>query len=374
MRVAIVYRLDRPGGVQSVAFSIIKGLNRIDIIPDILWDVEPDWSLLKKLDLCAQYKYVRFPIPTLFIDKLPDTIRYLAWIGNLIEGDQFQRQYDFFYIFYNGFLVSNGVPHLYYLSGRPLIPQLSSIAPGIAGIPIRVFRWVYKTLLWNARPVYEFHDGANYVINSQYTSGLFEEEHGIRLPVVYPPIDISGRDYGFDDLNQRDTLTFFSRFIDYKRPEMVMELACRYIDMRCVMMGGVPQHRRGYFQSLQEQAIEMGRPDIEFLANPSHTRVNQELRRTKFFVFPAVNEHFGMTTVEAIACGAIPYVHDSGGQKEIVPDTRLRFSDAEFINKFDELVHTSETELLTIRRELAKNIQKYSEENFITQMLSFINR
>ena len=335
MKVAIVYRLDRPGGVQSVAFSLIRGLNRLDIIPDILWDVEPDWSLLQKVEVNAGYKYVRFPIPTLFIDKLPDTIRYLAWIGNLITGDKFRKQYDFFYIFYNGFLVSNGVPHLYYSSGRPLLPQLSSINPGISGIPIKAFRWVYKQILQSVRPVYEFHTEANYVINSQYTSGLFQEEYGIRLPVVYPPINLSGRDFDFDDLNRRDTLTFFSRIIDYKRPEMVLELACRYLDLRCVMMGGVPQHRRGYFQALQKRAREMGRTDIVFLANPSQQRVNKELMRTKFFVFPAVNEHFGMTTVEAIASGAIPYVHDSGGQKEIVTDPRLRFSDLEFNNKFE---------------------------------------
>ncbi len=37
-KVAIVYRLDMPGGVQSCVFSLIKGLNSMDIIPDILWD------------------------------------------------------------------------------------------------------------------------------------------------------------------------------------------------------------------------------------------------------------------------------------------------------------------------------------------------
>lgn len=34
--------------------------------------------------------------------------------------------------------------------------------------------------------------------------------------------------------------------------------------------------------------------------------------------YPAKQEHFGITTVEAMSAGAVPVVHDSGGQQEIV--------------------------------------------------------
>jgi glycogen synthase len=39
------------------------------------------------------------------------------------------------------------------------------------------------------------------------------------------------------------------------------------------------------------------------------------------------NEPFGISTVEAIAAGCVPIVHNSGGQREIVPFDDLRFND-----------------------------------------------
>ena len=373
-KVAIVYRLDHPGGLQSCCFSLIKGLNREGIIPDVIWDIEPDWSLLRSVGCEARYKFVRFPISSKMITNLPFTFRYLAKVANTINGDRYRQDYDFFYIFYNGFLLSNGAQHVRYLPGPPLLPQLESIRPGIRGIPYKTFKWLYQNLLRKTQPVYEFHKENNYVTISQFTSALFQEAHGVELPVIHPPIDLSGQDFDFDDLNCRDTLTFFSRIVDYKRPEMVLELASRYRNMRCVIMGGVPPYRRSYFESLQTQAKEMGITEAVFLANPSAQRVKDELTRTRFYVFTAIDEHFGMTTVEATASGAIPYVHDSGGQKEIVIDSRLRFQDSEFFDKFDALINLSDVKLNNMRKDLFAHIQQYSEEVYISKMLVFINR
>ena len=372
MKVAIVCKLVSPGGVQSCCFSLIRGLNRKDTVPYILWDIEPNWELLKDVGVQARYQYIRFPIPTSAIEKLPDTFRYLAEIANAINGDRIKSDYDFFFIFYNGFLISNDTPHLRYLSGPPLLPQLVNISPKVRGIPFRIFRWFYEHFLYKIRPVYEFHTGSNYVINSQYTAALFKEAHSVELPVIHPPITISGRNFNFDDIHQRDTLLFFSRIVNYKRPEMVLYLANRYRQMRCVVMGGVSPREQDYFKSLLDLSERMELKDTVFLANPSNQRILEELSRTRFFVFPTVNEHFGMVTVEAIASGAVPYVHDSGGQKEIVPEPRLRFQDPEFIRKFDDLFYLSESELNNIRKNLNSHIQQFSEEVFIDKMLSFI--
>jgi glycogen synthase len=51
----------------------------------------------------------------------------------------------------------------------------------------------------------------------------------------------------------------------------------------------------------------------------------------KVFIHPNINEPFGISTAESILNGCLPLVHNSGGQKEIVPFTELRF------NTFDEI-------------------------------------
>jgi glycosyltransferase involved in cell wall biosynthesis len=123
-----------------------------------------------------------------------------------------------------------------------------------------------------------------------------------------------------------------------------------------------------------EQANQQQLKNVVFIENPSDEKVAQELRRSRFFVFPTINEHFGIVTVEAIASGVIPYVHDSGGQKEIVNDPRLRFTDAEFHTKFEQLYHLSPANLNQIREQLHQHIQQFSEASFIEKMLAYLEQ
>lgn len=371
-QVAVVYRLDHPGGVQSVAFSIIRGLNRIGIVPDLLWDLEPDWTMLKRNNLQVNFNKIRFTVPTTLIDRLPVSIRYLAWAMNEVKGEMLKKKYDFYYIFFNGFLPPENIPHIRYLSGPPLVPQLMNTRKGWVGLPGRFSYWFYQKIMSRFSSVYHFHRNSHYVINSHFTAGLFEAAYGTRLPVIHPPIDLSGRHFDFNDIHQRDTITYFSRFINYKRPEKVLQLAARHPDHKFLLMGAVAKQRQAYYESLKEKARQDGLQNVTFLANPPNHQVREMLAKTRFFVFPARNEHFGMTTVEAIASGAVPFVHNSGGQIEIVPNPDLRFSDTEFFAKFSALLNCSDEELNIERRQLLQHVQQYTEENFIEKMLSFI--
>jgi glycosyltransferase involved in cell wall biosynthesis len=370
--VGVVARLTEPGGVQSVALSIIKGVNSRGIVPDVLWDVPPSPSLLESAGVQAGFHRVRFPFSTFSIDRMPLSLRYLVFLINAVDGERFRGVYDFIYTVNQLFVFQPDFPHLYYLSGPPLLPQLEQPPPGIRGVPLAVFKWIYRTYLRKSRPIYDYQRGCNFVINSHYTARLFKEAHGVDLPVVHPPINVSGRGYDPADLSRRDSLVFFSRIVYYKRPEMVVDLARRHKDLRCVIMGGVQPHRRPYYEELKERSRSEGL-DITYLDNPSDRRVREELARAKFYVFPALNEHFGMTTPEAIASGAIPFVHNSGGQVEIVDDERLRFEDEEFHEKFAALATMPNENLQRIREHLVSHIRQYSEDSFIEKVLPFLD-
>ncbi len=365
-RVAVVYMLTHPGGVQSCALALIRGLNREGIVPDVLWDEQPSRELMEEAGVKAGFVRLPFRISTRQIHRLPETMRYLAWLANVIDGSAYRDQYDCIFSFYNGFLVPPNVPHAYYLSGPPLLPQLETAPKGVRGMPVRLFRTLYRSLLRKIWPAYEYHRGCNYVINSQYTAGLFREAHDVSLPVVYPAINLTSRRFDSEDLFCRDTLLFFSRIVDNKRPEMVLDLARRFPDFRCVIMGGVTPNQQRYLESLRRRG-----GNALFIPNPSDAKVREELARTRFYVFPAINEHFGMTTPEAIASGAIPYVHDSGGQREVVVDERLRFQDSKFFPKFDALFNMPARQLGSIRQSLLEHVRSFSEEIFVSKMLAF---
>ncbi len=94
--------------------------------------------------------------------------------------------------------------------------------------------------------------------------------------------------------------------------------------------------------------------------------MKQILLSSQFYMHNLRNEPFGISTVEAIAAGCIPLVHNSGGQKEIVPIELLRFEDAEdAIQKFGN-IHNAELD--NFKRILSSNIVEYDVETFRKKM------
>lgn len=372
-KVGIIALLTHPGGVQGCVLSLIRGLNRIGVEPEVLWDEPPSPRLLEESDVRCSYRQIRFPVSHKALLKMPDSLRYLARTLNFLDLSKSCSAYTSVFSFYNGVLVPPGLPHVYYCSGPPLLPQLEIDPPGWKALPVRVFRAMYRLFIRHVFPVYEVHHGRNYVINSKYTATMFLEAHGVTVPVVYPPVRLKSSIRLDDDMARRDSILFFSRIVDYKRPELVLELASRHPRFRCVIMGGVTPNRESYYKHLKS-TWGSRLPQVKFIANPADATVKEEFARARYYVFPAVNEHFGMTTPEAIAGGAVPFVHDSGGQREIVDNERLRFSDDKMVSKFEDLVRMSDGELMDIRRYLAARMELFSEERFVKEIFEAVLR
>jgi len=370
-RVAIVFRMDQRGGVQSCVLSLARKLNEMGIVPELLWDTQPLWQMLDEQGVRATHYPLKFVFSSRCIAKLPDCLRRLCKTFNIVRTSRLDKKYDFVYSFDNGFLVDDATPHLYYLSGPPLLPQLEIPRKGFAGIPSKIVRQVYHHVLSSGFPAYEYHKDSTYVINSQFTADLFLEAHGIELPVVYPPIRLRREREPFALWKMRNAVVFFSRIVDYKHPELVVQLAGSFPDYEYVIMGGVSDNRREYVQQLRALAATSPHNNVRFVTNPTDAQVRGVFRTAKFYVFPARNEHFGMTTVEAIDHGAVPFVHDSGGQREIVPVDGLRFGYDEFITKFGELQRKPDAELFGIVDHLQQHIENYEEGRFQAKMVSF---
>lgn len=363
--------MSNQGGIQSCVISLIRGLNQRNIIPDIVWDLPPNWEMLREAGVQAGFYQIEFGVSSSIMDHLPHTFRYVGQWFQFIH-DDFLGDYDFVYSFYNGFIAEK-IPHVYYLIGPPLLPQLNQNVGEIRQFPFRFLQWLYKIVISRISPVFEYHRESNYIIISEFTAELFHDAHGIELPVIYPPINISNRRFNLDDLDQRDTVTFFSRIVDYKRPGMILKLAQQFPQFRYVIMGGVIPKWEPFLLALKDKANKMSLSNVVFLPNVTKRQALCELSRTRFFVFPGKNEHFGMVTPEAIASGAIPYVHNSGGQVEIVNEIDLRFTDDDFIEKFQYLSLASSSELNNYRFRLKEHIQQYSEDVYVSRMISYLN-
>lgn len=90
---------------------------------------------------------------------------------------------------------------------------------------------------------------------------------------------------------------------------------------------------------------------------------------------PEKFEHFGITTVEAMASGCIPIVIGKGGQKEIIRDGEDGF----LYERWDELkditlkVCRGDIDVEAVRKRAIESCRKFSSSNFEKKLLSIIS-
>lgn len=367
MKIAIIYDLTELGGVQTCVFSLIKGLNRREITPTLFWDEPPSKPIIDSMGLKLDYSYLKLPIRSARLKKLPATVRYMIEPFDMFNISRIPKEFDFVYAFMPFVKIDQNRPHLFYLSGPPLLPQLEP-----SDIKFRIGKAFYKIFLERFYPAYIPQKNANYVINSRYTADMYLQAHQEKPEVVYPSNQLDFEEKTEFNLTQRKYTTFFSRIMKYKRPEMLFELAAKNPDREFVIMGGVSPKRENYLNELRNEAKSKKLSNIRFVPNASNEEVDQILKQTLIYFFPAVNEHFGITTVEAILKGCIPLVHNSGGQIEIVPNQELRFDDDDFVEKYSRLISMSEYQLTDLMVTLERHIEKFSEGVYISKMLAFL--
>lgn len=161
--------------------------------------------------------------------------------------------------------------------------------------------------------------------NSEFTRGVMSRTYSIpedEIAIIYGaiPTDIKS-----DEGERERAVVSIGGFHSDKRQLEQVELARTLPDVKFYIIGGV--RSRSYFDHCQKAAS--GLANVELLPNASIDQVQDVFRRAKVFLHSKRFEHFGLGTVEGIAHGCIPIVHDSGGQREVVPYSEMRFKDQE---------------------------------------------
>ncbi len=169
------------------------------------------------------------------------------------------------------------------------------------------------------------------ICNSYFTKKIVDHEYGISSLVWYPPISIED----FSPQKKTNLIIAVGRFettMNVKRQDILVSAFKDLVDQglsgwKLVLFGGSLAKEKDnlFLQKLKEQA--QGFP-IEFQVNAPFTKLKEAYSRAKIFWHaagfgvdekkePEKVEHFGMTTVEAMASGCWPLVYEAGGQKEI---------------------------------------------------------
>ncbi len=200
-----------------------------------------------------------------------------------------------------------------------------------------------------------------FIANSRHVAARIERYYGRRAEVVYPPIDT---DYWCPDPSviKEDFFLLAGRLVPYKRPELAIEAA---------ELAGVPLVVAGAGPML-EQLRAMAGTNVRFVEGPTRSELRDFYRTARALVFPG-EEDFGMTMVEAQACGTLVLALGRGGALEAVEDTvtgSLYESDvpvdlARMLRNFEENRYQTET--------LVRHAEQFSTHRFATHLRAVVD-
>jgi glycosyltransferase involved in cell wall biosynthesis len=153
--------------------------------------------------------------------------------------------------------------------------------------------------------------------NSAWTADVVEEIYDVRPEVMYPPVDTAGfdrvtweqREAGFVSIGRVEPSKHVLRNV-----KIVSRLRERGRDVHIHHVGPVAHDR--YARKVREAAKSRDYVHLEG-AVPRQELVDLVCSH-RYGLHGKEREHFGMAVAELAAGGALPFVHDSGGQREIV--------------------------------------------------------
>jgi len=369
IKVGIIYAPSMsPGGIQTLVFELVKGLNQVGIRPDLLWDWQQDWSRITGTEeqIEVGFRRAAVPFPPFVRSMMPSWLRARSYQINGQYADYRIREYDFIYNFQNGIRMPPGIPNVCWINGPYCIPWPPTGAINKSRIQ--------KAREWLSRKT-SFHFKADmnsvYVTHTEWIANAFQEQHGIKPIVIWPPA--RSRPLSLEG-NSRKGFLFFSRIAPCKRPDILIDLAEMLPNDCFTIAGAVNPEDQSFMNMLWERKTKKKLDNLLILENPSEPLVIDLLQCHKYFIFSSVWEPFGIVTVEAIQAGLIPFVHDSGGQVEIVPFNQLRFTNQEDliqkIHLFRESSIQEQQELLSL---LQNHIARGSSQNYRREMLNLMN-
>jgi glycosyltransferase involved in cell wall biosynthesis len=176
------------------------------------------------------------------------------------------------------------------------------------------------------------------------------------IPVIHPPVDISSYSFHKSQSRQHSVISL-GRFAPDKKQLEQIKLAQSMPNLDFHIVGFV--NNKNYFNQCEEFVRLNQMKNVTLHPNTTHAQVIELLGRSKFFLHVLADEPFGITAVEAIAAGCIPLVHDSGGQRETVPVSELRYKDFnEIPHIISEIERKNDQEIGKIIEGLKSNVRR----------------
>jgi glycosyltransferase involved in cell wall biosynthesis len=232
-----------------------------------------------------------------------------------------------------------------------------------AGIKGWLARWLlHKIRLWDVRTA----NGVDHFIAiSDFIARRIQKAYRRDSQVMYPPVDVAGFEL------QTNKETFYltaSRMVPYKKLSLIVQAFAQMPGKQLVVIGDGPDF---------DKVKALAPANVQILGYQSDAVLKDHMQRARAFVF-AAEEDFGITPVEAQACGTPVIAFGKGGALETIrgldnaQPTGVFFAE-QSVPSLVDAVHLFEAHSDRITPQACRaNAMRFSQERFKKEFTEFV--
>jgi len=233
------------------------------------------------------------------------------------------------------------------------------------GIKGWITKWLlHKLRLWDYRTA---NGVDHFVANSQFIARRIKKIYGREATVIYPPVAVDD----FTCVDKKEAFYFTaSRMVPYKKMDLIVEAFTKMPDKRLVVIGDGGEYKK-------IASLASNYDNITLLGYQPFEVLKSHMQRAKAFVF-AAEEDFGITPVEAQACGTPVIAFGKGGALETVrpfgtmEPTGLFFSEQTPESLRQAILQFEAEQTSFCAGNCRKNAERFSEQRFCQEFSAFV--
>ncbi|MDI6851165.1 MAG: glycosyltransferase [bacterium] len=384
LKVAVVHPLFGWGGTESVCSWVLQALQGEYKVTLLTFDREVTLERLNKFYGSSidpeKVEILRLKAPR-FLGTSMSRFALLRQHYMMRICKQLKDKYDVFFSTYNEMdFGKRGIQYVHF--------------PFFVGYDYSRLKEETYSKIWYHRPnpvrkIYEIigHKISNFdidkvlknltLVNSMWTAQIFESAYKVKPRVLYPPVSVPASEVEKCSLPVEDREMGFvavGRIEPTKRYLEIVEIIKKVrksgINVHLHIVGKPGDER--YFK----EVVALSRVNTDWLSVETDLDREQLIKLIgshRYGIHGKVNEHFGIAIAEMIKLGALPFVHNSGGQIEIVDIEELRYNDVEdAVKKIAHVLQNPDLEK-DLRVKVLHKAETFSEFIFVSEVRKIVN-
>lgn len=218
------------------------------------------------------------------------------------------------------------------------------------------------------------------LVNSNYTAGRIKQIYGIEPFVIYPPISPVFRPINKENAGKLlkkfkidgDFILLHGRMIKDKRPDLAVEAFSKIKTDALLVISGTIEEEKKIKKMVKTLNLEN---KVKMLGRVSEDELVALYNLAKCFIMSAPKEDFGLTTVEAMACGC-PVVawRDNAGPQEIISENTNGllaepYNTTDLAKKIDAALENKWN-----KEKITGSVKKFSQDKIGSSLASTVKR